>query len=160
MTEIQATLGRIQLKKMNEWTMIRNKNQSEIWNKARKITGLRVPKFNESNWDNYHHGNVHAAYKCYLFIEKRLLKRSWTRDRIINEINKKGVPCFSGSCSEVYREKAFKGLSCVPKTRLKNAKELGETSLMFQIHPTLKKNEIKLMIRVLEHVMNAAVSEK
>ena len=158
MNEIQASLGRIQLKRMKEWTRKRNKNQSEIWNKAKSIPGLRVPKFNETNWRYYHEGNVHAAYKCYLFVEKKLLKKGWSRDRIADEINKKGVPCFSGSCSEVYIEKAFKGLDCVPKKRLKNAKELGETSLMFQIHPTLTEDEIKFTCSTMREVMCMAVS--
>ena len=81
----------------------------------------------------------HAAYKCYVFIRGG----ATLRDKIISLINKKGLPCYSGSCSEVYLEKAFEKTGFRPKTRLKNAKELGETSLMFLVHPTLKKEEIK-----------------
>ena len=123
MTELQGSIGRIQLKKMPEWTEARNLNQTTIWNKCKSINGLRVPKFNEESWEFYNSGNIHAAYKCYVFIEETKLKKGWSRDRVINEITKSGVPCYSGSCSEVYLEKAFNNREFKPKTRRKNAKK-------------------------------------
>ena len=61
----------------------------------------------------------------------------------MSEIIEKGIPCFSGSCSEVYLEKAFDNTHFKPSKRLVNARELGETSLMFLVHPTLTKKEIQ-----------------
>jgi dTDP-4-amino-4,6-dideoxygalactose transaminase len=156
MTELQGSIGRIQLKKMPEWTEARNLNQTTIWNKCKSINGLRVPKFNEESWEFYNSGNIHAAYKCYVFIEETKLKKGWSRDKVINEITKSGVPCYSGSCSEVYLEKAFNNRDFKPKTRLKNAKKLGETALMFLIHPNLTREEINLTCNVIESVMNKA----
>ena len=72
---------------------------------------------------------------------------------------KRGVPCFSGSCSEVYLEKAFDNTSYRPKERLPVAKELGETSLMFLVHPTLTEEEIKLTCSVLSEVMHLAAKQ-
>ena len=141
MTEIQASIGRIQLRKMPNWTKTRNNNQNAIWTRCKDIQSLRVPEFNEKSWEFYNAGNVHAAYKCYLFVKDEELKSGWSRDRIIQEINSRGVPCYSGSCSEVYLEKAFKRGNLAPKNSLVNAKELGETSLMFLIHPSLQKKE-------------------
>ena len=143
MTEIQASIGRIQLHKMNHWTKKRNQNQNLIWNSCRSLQLIRTPKFNEKSWKFFHEGNVHAAYKCYIFINKEKLKNGWTRNKIVNEINNLGVPCFSGSCSEVYLEKAFLKANLRPKNRLKSAKELGETSLCFLVHPNLTKKEIE-----------------
>ena len=157
MTEIQGAIGRIQLKKLSKWTKIRNRNQNIIWNHARRIKGIRVPRFNEKSWEFYHPENVHAAYKCYLFVEHDYLKKNWDRNKIIEAINKRGVPCFSGSCSEVYLEKAFKNKSLKPKKRLKNAKKLGEDSLMFLIHPTLSKNDLNLTCKAITDVMKMAV---
>jgi dTDP-4-amino-4,6-dideoxygalactose transaminase len=62
------------------------------------------------------------------------------------------VPCYSGSCPEVYLEKAFDNKDFRPKQRLINAKKLGETSLMFLVHPTLTKEEIKKTCDVLTEV--------
>lgn len=60
----------------------------------------------------------------------------------MNEIAGAGVPCFSGSCSEVYLEKAFDRPGFRPAERLPVARELGETSLMFLVHPTLSDDDL------------------
>lgn len=145
MMEVQGAIGRIQLARMAEWTEARQANAQIIWNAACKLTGLRVPLIPEEFG--------HAAYKCYVFIKPALLKFDWSRDRILHEINVRGVPCFSGSCSEVYLEKAFDGTGWRPKQRLPVARELGETSLMFLVHPTLTAAEIIKTCEVLTEVM-------
>lgn len=151
MTEIQAAVGRIQLNKIHQWTKIRNKYQNRIWNIAKNLKGLRVPDFNCDL------GCIHAAYKCYVFVEQEKLKDNWSRNKIIAKLSALGVPCFSGSCSEVYLEKAFENTNFRPKKRLKNAKELGETSLMFLVHPTLRKSDIEHTCKAIEEVMEQAV---
>jgi len=90
-------------------------------------------------------------------VQPEALKEGWNRDRIMAEINARGVPCFSGSCSEVYLEKAFDNTGFRPAQRLPVAKELGETSLMFLVHPTLTEAEIDKTCAVLREVMKLAV---
>ena len=148
MTEMQAAIGRIQLKKMPGWHVKRTTNADKIWNTAKQCKGLRVPDIPDYI--------EHAAYKCYVFVELDQLKEDWDRDRIIREINVLGVPCYSGSCSEVYLEKAFDDTEFRPKERLPNARELGETSLMFLVHPTLTKDEIQKICDVIISVMDLA----
>ena len=148
MTEMQAEIGRIQLKRMPEWHASRNANAKKIWNAAKQCSGLRVPKIPAYI--------EHAAYKCYVFVELEKLKKDWNRDRIIKEINNEGVPCYSGSCSEVYLERAFDSTGLRPEKRLPNAQELGETSLMFLVHPTLTVEEIDKTCRVITSVLNEA----
>jgi len=148
MTEMQAAIGRIQLKRMPDWHNKRINNANKIWNTAKECKGLRVP-----NIPNY---IEHAAYKCYVFVELNQLKEDWNRDRIIQAIITLGVPCYSGSCSEVYLEKAFDNTEFRPKERLPNAKELGETSLMFLVHPTLTEDEIQQTCDVISSVMASA----
>jgi dTDP-4-amino-4,6-dideoxygalactose transaminase len=161
MTEIQGAIGRYQLTQMPLWTQKRNDNQNAIWECAKTLNGLRIPYFNCSACPGCDSTSkcVHAAYKCYVFVEKQSLKEGWDRDKIIDEVNKRGVPCFSGSCSEVYLEKAFDNTSYRPKERLPVAKELGETSLMFLVHPTLTEEEIKLTCSVLSEVMHLAAKQ-
>ena len=152
MTEMQAAIGRIQLKRMREWNNTRLKNANVIWNAASSCKGLRVPKLtcDTCNGDcDVSASCVHAAYKCYLFVEGTEVDR----DSIMAAINAEGVPCFSGSCSEVYLEKAFDGTGWQPKERLPNAKLLGETSLMFFCHPTLTKDEIQKTCDVMTSVV-------
>jgi dTDP-4-amino-4,6-dideoxygalactose transaminase len=161
MTEIQAAIGRYQLTQMPLWTQKRNDNQNAIWECAKTIKGLRVPHYKCSACPGCDNTSkcVHAAYKCYVFVESNLLNEGWNRDRIIEEVIKCGVPGSSGSCSEVYLEKAFDDTDYRPKERLPVAKELGETSLMFLVHPTLTEEEIKLTCSVLSEVMHLAAKQ-
>lgn len=148
MLEVQAVIGRIQLRRMKEWQVSRIQNATRIWDVARKLPALRVPVIPNTI--------EHAAYKCYVFVRPDQLKSDWSRDRILDEIIAGGVPAFSGSCSEVYLEKAFDNTGWRPINRLVNAKELGETSLMFLVHPTLTAQEIELTCEVLATVMQQA----
>lgn len=148
MLEVQAVIGRIQLRRMSEWRASRIDYAQRIWSHARELEGLRVPVVPESC--------DHAAYKCYVFVEPQQLKPEWSRDRIVAEISALGIPCFSGSCSEVYLEKAFDHTGWRPEVRLPVAKELGETSLMFLVHPTLTEAEINKTCEALCSVMQQA----
>ena len=150
MMETQAAIGRIQLRRMHEWQEERLKNAQRIWDTASALDGLRVPALQEDF--------RHAAYKCYVFVEPAQLKPDWNRDRIQGEISARGVPCYSGSCSEVYLEKAFDNTGWRPTQRLPVARELGETALMFLVHPTLDETEIEQTCEVLKDVMAQAAA--
>ncbi|WP_222837393.1 DegT/DnrJ/EryC1/StrS family aminotransferase [Candidatus Williamhamiltonella defendens] len=148
MLEVQGTIGRIQLRKISSWRGKRIANAKRIWKCAAGLKGLRVPSIPSDC--------VHAAYKCYVFVDQTQLRSNWSRDRILSEIAALGVPCFSGSCSEVYLEKAFENTGLCPPKRLPIAKLLGETSLMFLVHPTLSDMEIDKTCAVVKTVMESA----
>lgn len=151
MTEMQAAIGRIQLKKIFVWNKIRRNYANAIWNVAKKIPNLRVGNLKCEGCSGNCSDNkkcVHAAYKCYVFVKGS----SKLRDAILQEINLNNIPCFTGSCSEVYLEEAFKNKFYKPEKRLKNAKQLGETSLMFLCHQNIKKNEIDRTCEILKKV--------
>ena len=149
MMEVQAAIGRIQLRRMKTWHAERLRNACTLWKAARQLPGVRVPVLPSTI--------EHAAYKCYVFVDPSVLKPDWNRDRVLEEMVQRGVPCYSGSCSEVYMEKAFAGTGWRPAKRLPVARELGETSLMFLVHPGLTKSEIHRTVQVLETVMQEAV---
>ena len=148
LTEMQAAIGLIQLQRMKDWTQQRQLHAEQIWATAREFSALRVPELPK--------GSEHAAYKCYVFVEPEQLKIDWNRDRIINEIVAAAIPVFPGSCSEVYLEKAFDNTDLRPSKRLPVAKELGKTSLMFLVHPTLTKEEMDKTCTVLRNIMAKA----
>lgn len=148
MLEAQAVIGRIQLRRMQDWQAARIKNATSIWETAQQLPALRVPVISSDD--------VHAAYKAYVFVRPERLKADWSRDRILTEIAAQAVPAFSGSCSEVYLEKAFDNTGWRPSHSLPNAKELGETSMMFLVHPTLSEQEIELTCKVLRDVVEQA----
>ena len=151
MTEMQAAIGRIQLGRMQSWHSERLRNAAALWDRARQMPGLRVPDMPATI--------EHAAYKCYVFVDPSVLKPDWHRDRILEAITRQGVPCYTGSCSEVYLEKAFERTGWRPAERLPVARELGETSLMFLVHPGLTKSEIDRTVQILAAVMQEAVTK-
>jgi dTDP-4-amino-4,6-dideoxygalactose transaminase len=147
MTEVQSAIGRVVLRKLPEWLMIRRRHAEILTERLARIPALRVTV------PPPHIG--HAYYKYYVFVRPELLLSNWSRDRIMQSINAEGVPCSVGSCSEIYREKAFSG-EWPEGQRLPAAKELGENSLMFPVHPTLTTNDIHRTCSVIEQVMGLA----
>jgi dTDP-4-amino-4,6-dideoxygalactose transaminase len=146
LTEMQSAIGRAQLRKLPEWARRRRENAAVLTEGFSRIPSLRVtippPEVG------------HAYYKYYVFIRPERLRPGWDRDRIMDAVNAEGVPCFSGSCSEIYLEKAFDGMR--PAERLPVAWVLGDTSLMFLVHPTLGCKEMEDTCRAVERVMSEA----
>lgn len=134
MTEIQAVLGRIQLQRLPVWSAARARNAEILRMALEELPVLRLPKLDV--------GNVHANYKFYAFVRPEKLAPGWSRDRILAEIEAMGLACGVGSCSEIYLEKAFTDRGWRPEARLPVAKELGETSMMFMVHPTITSEQI------------------
>lgn len=157
MTEIQAVIGRIQLSRMADWAAARTANAALIAAAMAPFAGpdglLHLPRYTCAPATN---ACVHAQYKFYAHVRPENLHPEWTRDRIVSEINALGVPAFQGTCSEVYREKAFDGTGLRPQNPLPVAQRLGETSLMFLVHPTLTEAEMKLTRNALTQVFSAA----
>ncbi|WP_334067761.1 DegT/DnrJ/EryC1/StrS family aminotransferase [Nereida ignava] len=162
MTEMQAAIGRLQLRRMTSWTTDRQKNSLSIAEALAPFTKnggpIRLPILtcNKCSVTSCDFGCVHANYKFYAYVVPQNLDPDWSRDRIVEEVNARGVPCFQGSCSEVYLERAFDGTRWRPSARLPVAKELGENSIMLLVHPTLTSDEIEETATVLRNVLNQA----
>ena len=165
MLEMQAVLGRIQLRRMPEWAAARRRNAEAVWAACRQFDALRVPVIGCSDCGgdglpccvrSNDQRCLHAHYKCYVYVQPERLAVGWSRDRIIEAILAEGVPCFQGSCPEVYLEKAFDGTGWRPHERLPVAKALGETSIMFLVHPTLTEAEVAMTCEVIGKVMHEA----
>ena len=163
MLEVQAAVGRIQLRRMANWGSRRAANAEAIWAACRPFPSIRVPDFRCSHQPSERPTGAvdccrHAHYKCYVYVREEGLAHGWTRDRIVSSINKLGVPCYQGSCSEVYRERAFDSTGWRPASPLPVARNLGESSLMFLVHPTLTAAEIDKTCRVIDEVLREATA--
>ena len=147
LTEMQSAIGRAQLRKLPHWAAIRRRNAALLTKRLSNCPGLRVtPPTDEIG---------HAYYKYYVFVRPECLRAEQDRDRIMAAINAEGIPCFCGICSEIYLEKAFPE-ELRPPRRMTVAKNLGETSLMFLVHPTLSEQDMLDTCQAVEKVMNAA----
>lgn len=148
MLEMQAAIGLVQLEKMAGWTERRRHNARLIAEALGRCEAVSVRAENPGIFD--------ARYRLYGFVDPDRLRTGWNRDRIIAEINARGIPCFQGSCSEVYLEKAFEGTTWRPAQRLPVARRLGETSLCFLVHPTLTDDDIARSCHAIETVLSEA----
>ena len=147
MTELQATIGRVALRKLPDWVSTRRRNAEYLTSQLAASGALRIPVPPEDV--------AHAYYKYYVFVRPERLRPGWSRDRIMEEIFRAGVPCFSGSCSEIYLEKAFTNRGwLVPRRSI--AHELGATSLMFLVHPTLSESAVQLTAATVQNVLQLA----
>jgi dTDP-4-amino-4,6-dideoxygalactose transaminase len=147
LTEMQSAIGRTQLRKLPGWAALRRRNAALLTKRLSCCPALRVTTPPEEI--------RHSYYKYYVFVRPERLRPGQDRDRIMTAIQMEGIPCFSGICSEIYLEKAFPE-ELRPQVPRKVARELGETSLMFQVHPTLSEQDMQDTCQAVEKVMNAA----
>lgn len=121
MTEMQAAIGRVQLKKVRGWVEKRRALADRLYEHLIEVRGLRTVPVEEGE----------ACYRHYAYVDH--LSEMWPMSRVIAELIRRGVQCGQGACPEVYREQAFyNGLRFCP-----NARSLAETSIMFKLDPTM-----------------------
>lgn len=150
MTEMQSAIGRIQLRKLDEWVQQRRTNAMVLAERLAAHDVLRIP-LPKAEFE-------HSYYKFYAFVRPDRLKSGWSRDRLIHAFIAEGALCFHGSCGEVYREKAFTNTDLAPANRLPVSRELGECSLMFPVHPTLSEVDMHRIADAVDRVLTEAAS--
>ena len=148
MAEIQAAIGRVMLGRLPGWVETRRRHARVLSEQLGRMPAIRVTVPPD------HIG--HSYYKYYAFLRGECLRRDWPRDRIVRALQAEGIPCGSGVCPEIYREKAFDERGIRPPGRLPVARELGRTSLMLLVHPTLSDGDMLDMCRALEKVLRRA----
>jgi dTDP-4-amino-4,6-dideoxygalactose transaminase len=144
LSEVQSAVGRLALSKLPQWIATRRRHAAKLTEHLSKLRGLRVPVVPEYM--------SHSYYKYYVYISRERLARGWDQNRISQMITAGGVPCTTGSCSEVYLESAFPE-HWRSRNRCRVARELGESSLMFLVHPTLTEAHIDATCEIVERVM-------
>lgn len=149
LTEMQSAIGRIQLKKLPSWLASRRRYAQALVEGLSDLAGLNVWLPDQ--------GALHAWYRFYVCIDSDVLQEDWNQDRIIEAIAAAGVPCFHGSCSEIYREKAFDQFK-QGRYPLPNAQHTSKTSMALLLHPTLRDEHIEKTIAVVTAVMKRATA--
>ena len=147
MTEMQAAIGRRQLKKLPTWLASRRRHAQLLMQELAATPGLAIRQPPAG----------HAFYKFYAFVDPERLAADWTRQRIISAIVAEGIPCAEGGCSEMYLEQAFVDANLGPAAPLLVAREQGEASLMFMVHPTMSDRDLRDTASAIRKVMAAAV---
>ncbi|HYE29636.1 MAG TPA: DegT/DnrJ/EryC1/StrS family aminotransferase [Allosphingosinicella sp.] len=141
LTGIQAAIGLRQLAKLDAWHAARNRNAG-IWAEALAAApGIRLPRPGPRF--------RHAYYKLHFYLEPGAEP---AREEILARAAEAGLRLFTGSCSEVYLERAFDDL---PRPDLPNARALGRASLMVEVHPTLRPERLRARAEKLAELIAA-----
>ena len=148
MTEMQAAIGRVQLSKLDAWVAARRRNAAALAAGLAGVPGIRVPLPAADCF--------HSYYKLYAQVDPARLREGWDALRVIEAINREGIPCLQGGCSEIQRERAFVDAGWAPSQPLPVAARLGETSLMFLVHPTLEEGDMHDAAQAVAKVMSVA----
>ena len=148
LSEVQSAVGRRQLAKLDNWVRIRREHACALQGQLGNLAALRIPLPPA----NIHH----AYYKFYAFVRSEELADGWSRDRLLGELNRAGVPCFTGSCGEIYREGGMVAAGYGRSEPLSVAKELGESSLMWLVHPTMSAEDVLRVGEVSARVISSA----
>jgi dTDP-4-amino-4,6-dideoxygalactose transaminase len=149
LTEPQAAIGRAQLRKLPEWLHRRRENAAYLTSRLREVSGLRIAVPGD--------GIEHAYYKYYCFVCPDALRGTWSRDRILAELARLGIPCGSGVCPDVSREAAITPHLDGTAAEVPNASRLGETSIMLPVHPTLGAEHMARIADAIEAVLASAI---
>jgi len=158
MTEMQAAIGREQLKLLDQQikkrNIIANLYLNGLKNFYQKYDIIKKPDFKCETCPLKQtvkkcNKCKHAFYRLNLFVNQKRINQT----KLIEKINKNKIECNMGSCPEIYREKIFKKLKLYPKKRLQNAKLLGKTSIMFPIYPYKNLKKIRLEIDIIEQII-------
>jgi dTDP-4-amino-4,6-dideoxygalactose transaminase len=149
LTEMQAAIGRIQLRRLPGWQQKRARHAKFLMAALGDHPAVRIP----SPPAHVRHG----WYKFYAFVKKPALAEGWTRLRVLEELSNLGVPAYSGSCSEVYLEESFTKAGMAPAKPLPMARQLGQSSLMFPVHPTTSEEAMAQMAGRIRSVLDLAI---
>lgn len=148
MTEIQAAIGRVQLKKLDAWLDIRRRNVEHLLSVCKQFSAIKSPNFSEDV--------DHAYYRLYMLLQPENLAKGWSKRRVIDSLSQLNVKCFDGSCSEIFREVAFQRLALFPHAKLQNAQIFSENSFCFLVDHTISQGLIDEWCKAIRHVMSEA----
>jgi dTDP-4-amino-4,6-dideoxygalactose transaminase len=151
MTEMQAAIGRVQLGKLDDWVRLRRNNAQYL---SRRLSSLPWVSLPEPGGDFFH-----SYYKYYLTLNAEGLRTDWDRDRIVAEINAKGMPCLAGVCPEIYREQAFVRTGFGPAKCLPVANDLGQRSILLLVHPTISSEELVNYADIVSDILKGALKD-
>jgi dTDP-4-amino-4,6-dideoxygalactose transaminase len=150
MTEMQAAIGRCQLRKLPHWVELRRRNAALLDRALAGVRGIAAPAPPP--------GVGHAYYKYCAVVDPAALAPGWSVPRVADAINAEGIPCQQTGVSEIYLEKSFAAAGLAPAARLPGARRLAETGLLFVVHPTLSERDMNDAAEAIARVMAAATA--
>ncbi len=146
MTEVQAAIGRYQLKKLTTWVNMRNYISKKIISICKNFKSIRTQIVPSKFLNSY--------YRCYIFLDYKHIKKGWTREKILQYLNTNGIYCDVGSCPEIYKEKFLSKQKHINLKSLKNANLIGKSSIAFKVFPNIYKTTLNNKLSKLNKFFN------
>jgi dTDP-4-amino-4,6-dideoxygalactose transaminase len=147
LTEPQSAIGRLQLRKLPQWTKMRRENAAILDEKLLPLDAVSSPSPPPHL--------SHAYYKYCGFMDLTALKEGWSRNRICDALNKKHIPIKVGACPDISREQAFKAAFGV-QPQHPNAESIADRSFMLPVHPTLSADNMSFIADTVREVILSA----
>jgi dTDP-4-amino-4,6-dideoxygalactose transaminase len=152
-TEIQSIAGLEQLKDLRKVQIKRERMSKDYFHVTSKYQNYIYSYFPLKNIKC-------AWYRFYFFLKTDMKEYQKIRFKIIKNLKKNDLKCFTGSCPEIYLEKSFKKLKNFKVRRLINSKILGETSIALDINHTLTHAKHKKKVLELKLVLEDIFQNK
>jgi dTDP-4-amino-4,6-dideoxygalactose transaminase len=148
MTESQAAIGRKQLAKLPRWLARRRAIAAHLSSAIGGLNAVQLPAPPREA--------EHAFYKYMFQVDPAALREGWSRDRIMAELEARGIPTRVGGCPDISREQAFRRHGFTTTT-LPTAAWLEGRTLMLPVHPTLSDDNVAFMTETLRSVLAASL---
>lgn len=152
LTEMQSAIGRIQLSHLEKTQSKREENANRLVETLKSLPLFSLPPELPDNSRN-------AWYKFYTFLNLDKLADGWDRDRVMAKMSEAGVPCYTGSCCEIYKENAFDIFPDTYNQTCSTAADMETRSLLFLIHPSVGDDAIKKTMHVLKTIAEQATAK-
>jgi perosamine synthetase len=133
MTDIHAAIGRVQLRKLPEWTAIRQKNAEYLSAHLKNVVTPYVAP-----------GTTHAYHQYTIRIEGEDAAK---RDRFMAQIRERGVGCGVYYPTPIYRLPSFKLNLNLPETE-----KVIKECVSLPVHPSLSKADLEKIVTVVNDV--------
>lgn len=146
-TEVQAAIGLKQLSKLNAWISRRNVIAQKLVAALSQASFIKFPSVSHSDV-------THAYYRVYGLIDLKSqsdAENHSLRNEFVASLSEMGLPCFSGSCSEIYLEKAFE--SYYDGQRMPNAKYYAERAFCLLAHPTITDDQVNQAVKLIKTLL-------
>ena len=147
LTEMQAAIGRAQLRKLPSWLAKRRANAAILREGLNGHPLIHVPHVPD--------GVEHAFYKFYMMLDPTV-----ARPAVIAALASYGIPAGTGSCPDMSRELAVQNSKHPNLRPLPVAAEVGECSLMLPVDHLIGEDVMQLMIDALLEAIGSVGREQ
>jgi perosamine synthetase len=135
MTDISAAIGRVQLRKLQKWTSIRNENAKFL---CENLQGVTTPAIRPRSSHSFHQFTI-------------LLQPGVNRETVIKKLSENGVSSSVYYPTPIHRLPSFQMEIDLPVTE-----DVASRCLSLPVHPKLSKRDLKRIVSSLNLIASSS----